>query len=238
MHSFNLFYYLCSMNSKERIGRILSLGLYDKMTTPNLPDVIDKYVAAGNPGKSYSKFPAQLPLPHDFTIGKKSFHMEDYFRYIVSGNSMSPEGIFSGCELLASPVEDSRKISTGDYMVITVDKEFYKFRHHNRTPYFVQKLRKAIMPVSPTDTFEQLTSNLVDTFAEPFTNKEKKDLRDSLDEARKFYDGRELYISVTYHDGNIHYSFHPIENIRYKVDFVAYPSQKEPVVKEVSELYN
>lgn len=212
------------MNKKEIFGRLASFGLYDKMTTPDLPDNVDEYVVAGNPGMGLL-FPKPIEVPDTFNMGGQECYKRDFTFLTVSGNSMSPCGIYSGYKLLLKPIHTHSEISVGDYIVIAVDKAFFKFRHHGQNPHFSKKLRRAIGSVYFDEKPEQLTQRLVGTFAEAFTPKERKDLRNSLAEARKFYSKKPLFLSATYHQGEIHYSFHPIENIKDKVAGAAFTNE-------------
>ena len=121
------------MKITERISRLLTLGMYDKLTKPQLPENLNNYVVAGNPGKSNLSFPEPLILPDEFKVSQNTFSVKDFFQYTVVGNSMSPDGICNGYELLA--VSDLHEIETGDFIIIAVDNEFYKYRHHGRVPF-------------------------------------------------------------------------------------------------------
>lgn len=224
------------MEWKERISRFIALGMYDQMTTPELPENINHYVAAGNPGKSFSEYPSSLSIPDTFIMGKKQCKRQDYTIYTVSGNSMLPEGIRNGHELLTRSVVGNGGVACGDFIIISVDNSFYQFRHQGKKPHFVQKLRKAICKVDDDMSASQLCEQLKGTFAEPFEDKEKKDLRDSLAEARTFYGNTCLFLSATYHDGDIHFSFHPFNNICYRVEGVAYREGEEIKFKTAAEL--
>jgi len=226
------------MELTERISRILALGLYDKMTEVKLPSNIDNYVAAGNPGKFQMDFPEPVNSMGAFMIGKSKCYTKDFLHDMVSGNSMLTDGIRSGHELLSRSIQGIEEVCAGDFIIIDVDKEFYKFRHHGRLPYFKKKLRRAIGEIFPGETADQIKGRLTDTFAEPFSKKERKDLRESLAEARSFYGDERLYMSITYHDGDMHYSFHPVVNIRSKVEAVAYKCEETVVFTEASKLYN
>ena len=224
------------MEWKERFSRILAFGQYDRMTTPRLPENVNHYVAAGNPGKTFSEYPEPLTIPTSFVMGKKQCNRQDYTLYTVSGCSMLPEGIHSGYELLTKEVEDSIDLHLGDFIIITVDDHFYQVRHHGKKSHFVQKLRRAICPVDEDVTAVQLCAQLKGTFAEPLENEEKQDLCKSLKEARLYYGNTSLFLSVTYHDGEIHYSFNPSDNISYRVEGVAYLEDKDIKFKTVAEL--
>ena len=223
------------MNITERISRIVALGLYDEMTTPDLPENFSHYVAAGNPGKT-SEFPESVIVPDSFKLGKDMCYKRDFNLYTVSGNSMSPGGILNGYELLTKPLVSLAEINVGDFILISVDDAFYCYRHKGRKSHFQQKLRKAIRPVSLSDTYEQLLESLVGTFAEAFTPKEKNDLLNSFVEARKFYKDADLFLSVTYHRSEIHYSFHPAKNVRSVVIGAAYKLKDVVMFADANEL--
>ena len=223
------------MNFTERICRMIALGLYDRLTTPRLPANINSYVAAGNPGKSFPVYPNSVSLPETFTMGNKRCQRRDFITYTVSGGSMHPDGIRSGYELLTLPATVN-EIITGDFIVIAVDEEFYKYRHHGLLPHFRFKLRRAIGVVDQDATVDQLCGKLEGTFGEPLDEKERNDLGNSLAEARSFYGSASLFLSITYHDGDIHYSFHPSVNIRGRLEGVAYNSDGSLVFKQTMEL--
>ena len=69
------------------------------------------------------------------------------------------------------------------------------------------------MPVPADVSFEQLKKDLVGSFAEVFSKRESNDLKEGFEEAKEFYNDKKLFLSATYHNGEIHYSFHPSENI-------------------------
>lgn len=225
------------MTWKERLSRIIALGMYDRMTTPKLPSNVAHYVAAGNPGKTFSEYPVSLQIPDTFIMGKRECRRQDYTLYTVSGNSMLPEGICNGFELLTLPVTEV-DVRLGDFIVIEVDRTYFQVRHRGRKSHFMHKLRRALCSVDDGMTAEQLCSRLNGTFAEPLDNKEKRDLRESLDEARRFYQNTRLFLSVTYHDGDIHYSFHPSDSIRYLVDGAAFKEGNTINYKTAAELAN
>ena len=199
-------------NDKVTLYRILSFGLYDTLTaTPGAEVVaknINNYVAAGNPGKLDSSSGSDL-----LSNANKVIELTEDIS-IVSGNSMLPAGIKENYILFTRAIDDVDNIREGNLIVIEVDKDFFRSKHHGKDPIFKFKLRRAIMLVPKDASFEHLRSKLVGTFAEVFTKRENKDLKKSFEEAKDFYKGEELYLSLTYHDSKIHYSFHPSKNIK------------------------
>lgn len=197
---------------------------------------MDKYVAAGNPGVVAQKYPHPIDIPDSFLMGGKECHKEDYLYRTVFGNSMLVDGIHSGWELLLKPIE-CHEIKQGDFIVINVDKEYYRHRHPSKDSLFQVKLRRAIGVISPNDTGVSLCKKLRGSFAEPLDNNDKEDLSDSLNDARTFYmNDEQLFLSVTYHKCDIHYSFHPTSGIMYGVVGVAIPSDNGVEFKMAEEL--
>ena len=225
------------MEIKERLGRIVTLGLFDKITSvKHNPDVLNKYVAAGNPGIVAHTYPHSIHIPEYFFMGGEKCHREDYTHRTVFGNSMLVDGIHSGWELLLKPVEN-REIKQGDFIVINVDKDYFRHRHNDDEALFQLKLRRAIGKVNSTATVESLAKLMQNTFAEPLDDEDTKDLEDSLNDACTFYNRNEpLFLSATYHESKIHYSFHPIDSIEYLVEGVAFGSDNGVVFKLPEEL--
>lgn len=225
------------MRIEERIGRIITLGMFDKITgVQPCERNIGDYVAAGNPGVVSHKYPQPIEIPDSFMLGGRVCHKGDYLLRTVFGNSMFVDGIPSGWELLLKPVY-GQTINRGDFVVINVDKDYFKHRHGESTPLFQLKLRRAIGKLMPNDTGASLCNSLRGTFAEPLDQNDQEDLNESLSDARSFYASNEpLYLSVTYHKSNIHYSFHPVDSIIYRVEGVAYKSENGLVFKTTEEL--
>lgn len=193
----------------ERIYRIFAFGLYDRLSTSSLSKNIEHYVAAGNPGKLCTSSDSDIT---DDQIKNNVLQSPDLF--FVSGTSMSPDEIEDGFILSSRPIKQVDEIKMGELIVISVDEDFYRMRHHGRRPMFVLKLRRAIMPVPDGISFEELKEKLIGTFAEVFTKKASKDLKESFTEAKIFYQEERLFLSLTYHNGDIHYSFHPCKSIK------------------------
>ena len=233
--------YICDnmlkMSLEERIGRIVTVGLFDRITgVAHRPNNVDKYVAAGNPGIVAQKYPTPIDIPDTFIMGGKICYKNDYQYRTVFGNSMLVDGIHSGWELLLNPVKDGC-IKQGDFIVISVDKEYFNHRHHTKVPLFQLKLRRAVGSISTDDTKESLCERLIGTFAEPLDENDQEDLGESMQDARSFYNNDELlFLSVTYHKTDIHYSFHPLNSIMYRVEGVAYLSGKGVEFKSIEEL--
>ena len=225
------------METKERIGRIITFGMFDKITgTKRYLDNIDKYVAAGNPGVVVQAYPPSVIIPKTFIMGGELCHKEDYLCRTVSGNSMLVDGIHSGWELLLRQT-NVEGIEQGDFIVIDVDKEYYKHRHNEKEPLFHLKLRRAIGTINAETTANTLRQDLAGTFAEPLDENDYEDIKSSLLDARTFYkNNTSLFLSVTYHNSDIHYSFHPTNSIKYIVAGVAYNSDQGVEYKLTKEL--
>lgn len=225
------------MNFSGAAKIVMGLGFYHKMITPDLPENIDQYVVAGNARKQMSDFPDPFTLPEKTELNGKIIPIHSYPMLIVFGNSMSPEGIKNGDEVLLSSIKAHDAVF-GDYIVIKVDPDFYQYRHEGKKPHFKSKLRKAMMMVSNNMSANDICAILAEHHNEYLSDAEKDDLEQSLEEARSFYRETPLFLSVTYHDGNIHYSLHPQSNIEYKVDIVARKVRKDVVFLSPNDLLN
>lgn len=220
-------------NNIETLYRILSFGLYDTLTDIPVPvEIVENrknFVAAGKPGKLDSSTDSKL-----YHNANNLSELTDD-QYVVSGNSMLPDGIKDGYILYTKPINDITDIKQGNLIVIKVDEDFYRARHHGKNPIFEFKLRRAIMAIPKEASFEQVKKELVGTFAEVFFRRESKDLKESFAEAKDFYKDEELYLSLTYHDNKMHYSFHPSKNIK-KVVIAVYQNKHQKVETIDSDL--
>lgn len=207
------------MKLTERINRIITLGLFDRLNTPMQHSMESHIVAAGNPGKYQAVSVFEYPLPPEIDCDGKLYSTSETRTYTVSGSSMSPEGVFNGDELIVVPTEVS-DIKQGDYIVIEVDKEYFLHKHHVE-PIFQYKLRKALVPVpscqNTDETEKQLLKELIKIYEELSLDKYKKDLSVDLRDALQFYGNSPIFASITYKEGRIHYSFHPQSAIKYRV---------------------
>lgn len=141
--------------------------------------------------------------------------------FTVEGSSMSPEDISNGDKLLCREVEaDAIKlIEQGKFAVIAVDRKYYEYK--NKELKFDYKLRHTLFRVPVGISIEQLIDSLKKITNSIFLEKNQKNLRSKYDEAIEFYGNeRELMLSVTYRKGELRYSFHPIDLIKYVAEYV------------------
>lgn len=200
----------------ECFNLFFSLGLYNRLSREKQQHFQGNIVAAGNPEKISNIKPSECDFPIEFMYKDQCYNLKDYHTYRVSGNSMSPEGIYSGDSLLAQQSKYSEIVS-GDFIVIKVDHDFYKMRHQDYEPRHPFKLRKAIGIVTFEMTKEQVCAMLAEKYEELVLPEYNKAILDNLNEARKYYKQETLYASITYPDGKMHISFHAASLISDKV---------------------
>lgn len=211
------------MNITERINRIITLGFYDRLTTPMSHVVVSHLVAAGNPGKYQAVSVFNYPLPSEIDYDGQIYNTRDAQTYSVSGSSMSPEDVYNGDELIVFPC-NADEIQTGDYIVIEVDRKYFVHKH-GVEPVFKYKLRKALVPVPAGQNDEEIETRLIDNlvplYDELSLEEYQVELREDLRDALHFYGNVPLFASITYKEGRIHYSFHPQSAIKFRVVRIA-----------------
>ena len=85
-------------------------------------------VAAGNPGKYMDVLDFDYTLPSNIEFDGEDYSATETQPFIVYGSSMSPEDVFSGDKIVVSPCKVD-EIKKGDYIVIEVDKDYYKHKY-------------------------------------------------------------------------------------------------------------
>lgn len=206
------------MSTKRLIEQILTFGLAGKIGYENSGSY--KLVAAGDPSKVVLEYDPSLQLREEFKIGNQSYHLSDYTVFRVTGSSMKPQGIVNGDFLLAKEILRS-EISPNDYIIIEVDSETYKKYEDSSCDY---KLRKALIPVMPNDSIDAIIDSLKNPefHHNPILLVKYQDLfKEKYDRTRQLYPTEELISSVTYRDGELSYSFHPIKFVKYKAEIRA-----------------
>ena len=127
--------------------------------------------------------------------------------------------ICNGDYLLSVPYHANDDIAKGTYLVIEVDKDYYrKFKHEEAI--FKMKLRRSLLKVGPDKSLDQIISELKDKdHEEIFLPRNQEILAEKFSLAKKAYPDDELMLSTTYKNGSLRYSFHPVRLIRYIVKY-------------------
>lgn len=184
-------------------------------------------VAAGDPTLSVTPLKGLELLPDRVSCENSILNISGYRQseglriFTVEGSSMSPEDISNGDKLLCREVEaDAKKlIEQGKFVVIAVDREYYNSK--GKELKFDYKLRYTLFKVPIGISIEQLIDSLKKITNSIFLEENQKSLRIKYDEAIGFYGNkRELMLSVTYRKGELRYSFHPIDLIKYVAEYV------------------
>lgn len=170
------------------------------------------YIAAGNPTKSVGLIDKKV----EFEPGTQRMQL------IVAGDSMSPRGIYAGDRITCAAIVDPLKedIHRGTFISISVDEEYYRSNH--KKSRFKYKLRCAICKIEGGLNYDEMLDVVREK--EPavyYIEEYRQEMERKFEEARKFYGINEpLMLSITYKEGNMHYSFHPVRLIRGKVEKV------------------
>lgn len=139
----------------------------------------------------------------------------------VIGSSMVPRGIDNGdilvCEKFdLDPGQDFSEKPM--YPVIKVDKVYYEM--NNKEIRFDYKLRKAVMLVDNGKSEEELVKEVERISPEIILRRNRKSFSEKLKVAKEFYGDKLLMLSITFRNGSLRYSFHPVDLIEYSVKYV------------------
>ncbi len=199
------------------VEQVLTFGMAD--TFANIGKVDDGIirVAAGDPALPIQNSTPEYEVPDSFEVDGKSYKKADFDSYLVTGNSMSPRGIKNGDFLLVKRNEEA-VYNPGDYLIIKVDLDYYK-NFNPKTVTYDYKLRKALLKVDSQMTVGDIVRTLKTTHFELNIEEYQKKMEGKFNKARLAYPDEELMLSITYHDGHLCYSFHPVRLIKGKAAF-------------------
>lgn len=179
-------------------------------------------VAAGDPAiglapvkRPDEQIPLKIPIDSNSEISLSEYDVFDVF-----GTSMSPEEIDNGDRLLCKEVtlEEASAMQKGVFAVIAVDPEYYKKK--NKHLQYDFKLRHTLYNMPIGTSIEDLIISLKGVTSSIILPKNQTLLRTKYEETVGFYQDRHLMLSLTYKEGSLRYSFHPVDLIRYKADYV------------------
>ena len=201
---------------KRIFEQIVTLGQGEKLLRLTTPQGDMKCVAAGDPSTPTSVSARDKVLPEAIMVDGERIETAQYEPFKVCGNSMLPQDIADGNTLLVSvlPIMDYK---TGDFLVIRVDPDYYR-NYNPKTIFYDYKLRKALFRVAPDVTENELINRLKEyDYSAYLENMQEYAIR-KYKRARLAYPDKELMLSTTYHDGELKYSFHPVDLIYGRAD--------------------
>lgn len=169
------------------------------------------YIAAGNPTKSVGLIDNKVVFEQD----------TPKMQLIVAGDSMSPRGIYAGDRLTCATITDPQKeeFDRGTFISIRVDDEYY--RSKRKQSRFKYKLRCAICKIEAGCSYEEMLGAVKQKEQTAYLEEYRCELERKFMEAREYYGEKEpLMLSITYKEGTMHYSLHPVRLIIGKVEKV------------------
>lgn len=197
------------------IENIITFGLADRLK--EMERVRGNYAAAGDPTeKSDKKSFLEEQKGKEVTVDGIDFIFKPDLTYEVVGDSMKPKGIYDGDVLLIESDYRGRKPKQGDFVIIKVDNDYYK-QHNRKSAVFDTKLRMSLLVAEASMTADDIIEQLRSWHKEILIMDYQKHLRYKYKDSRAFYANSDLVLSITYHNGIMRYSFHPVELICGKV---------------------
>ena len=193
------------------IRQIITFGQTDFFRNLDTHEDTVRRVAAGDPSLPIKNGAPAYQIPTTFTVNGQEEKGCDYEEYLVSGNSMYPEGIRNGDYLLMKKSEKGI-FHEGDFLIIQVDEDYNK-KYNQKHLRYKFKLRKALLRISPDMKEKDIIERLQDSHFEINLPEKQLYMKRKYAKAREAYPEKELMFSITYHDGELCYSFHPIDLI-------------------------
>ena len=184
-----------------------------------------KYVKAGKAGKVLSLSREMILEFQDqdcFAAMKEYFKKENNGKdaFVVVGESMAREGIFTG-DLLFVSTCNIDNLQCGNFLILKVDRNRVErfFKTNQDLGYKMRKfLLVADMTKSFNELFEQVKENddasRYSDMAEATFMKKLKQAKEDLSEEKR------TLLSVTYTEKGMDYSFHAFADLYAKVDYV------------------
>ena len=129
---------------------------------------------------------------------------------------MEPQGIANGDFLLTKEIAMGELIDLNEFIIIEVDPaKFYE-------PECDYKLRKSLITIGRNDNIDTVMQTLRDQgHYQLLLEKYQKMFKEKYGKARGHYDNSPLVASITYRDGEMRYSFHSREFVKYRAEIKA-----------------
>lgn len=202
------------MRTKRIIEQILTFGLAGKMGRGYGSGYAR--VAAGDPSKVVMDIDPAVQLSEVFSIGGRQYNLSDYIVFKVAGKSMEPQGIANGDFLLTREIAENELVGMNEYVIIEVD--LAKFDD----PECDYKLRKALITIRHGDNIDAVMQTLRERgHHQLLLEKYQKMFKEKYTKARGLYESNPLVASITYRDGEMRYSFHSREFVKYRAEIKA-----------------
>lgn len=204
--------------------QIYTFGMYDQLKEAKKEGrketFAKKVVAAGDPAQEEHKKATETVIPATVSYKGYEIKCDDFDSWVVDGYSMSPEGIDNGDVLLCKPVDSMERenMGWGKYVVIKVDTAYYDYK--KKALSFQKKLRKTLMKVAGNMDIETLVQELKKIDDSVLLTENEKNLRKKFKDIKAYYKTEELMLSLTYREGNLRYSFHPVSLIEFVAEYV------------------
>lgn len=191
------------------LEQIVTFGLGEKLLRYTTHQDGIKCVAAGDPALPGAQTESNLPVLQFIEVDGRRMDLSQLESFRVCGNSMLPQDIADGDCLFVRQLP-AEQYQAGDFLVIQVDEDYYR-KYKPKTLVYSYKLRRALLRLEPGVGNDEMISRLKELDNAAYLEDMQRYAIRKYQKARQVYPDRELMLSTTYHDGELKYSFHPID---------------------------
>ena len=193
------------------LEQIVTLGQGERLLQLTTRQNNTKCVAAGDPALPCTDSEVATEKPESLEIEGQQISLAPFEQFTVCGNSMLPQHIANGSTIMVRRLSLD-EYQNGDFLVIQVDKEYYK-KFKPKTIVYQYKLRKAMFRVEVGVDNEELIRRMKQHDYSAYLEDMQAYAIRKYQKAKMAYPDKELMLSTTYHNGELKYSFHTVELI-------------------------
>lgn len=213
------------MTWKERISRILALGMYDWMCDTNCSyrtyelehDLMEIAYDAGieAEGLKCATASCQIDYFRACVWDKKWLsHIKERPIFYIAGSGLSCEDLDGHSFAVGTKIEDVDTIKENDFIVLKTDQNYY-----DECTCYDYIVRQAVMPIEVEQTVDEIikAAKRMDDQCMIYLKKYENGLRKQFDKSKTLYPDKRLILVRWFKDGLLRWEFHPIENVKYKI---------------------
>ena len=214
------------MGWKERISRILALGMYDWMCDTDCSwrnyeierDLLEIAYDAGIESDGLKCACASDPTYYFrcCVLYKKWLtHIKKRPIFYISGQGLSCEDLDGNSFAVASEIDNIENLKENDFIVLQTDRNYY-----SECVAYDYIARQFVMPIKMHYTIDVIIRMMkkMEDQCHVHLEKYQKKLKEQFNKSKTLYPNQELVLVRWFRDGRLRWEFHPLENIKYKIN--------------------